>query len=134
MLSRLVSTSLTTVNRPSRKSVGRTVATKGMKTAFDSDRKPMATSELDSAMTYSELRAEASAYVELLALCSTKCSVVMAESKPPSFARSSMPPSRRQTNSACVLCLARKKRTSQPQRHREHGVEELDEFLCGSLW
>ena len=83
MLSRLVSTSLTTVNSPSMKIAGRTVAANGRNMPLEVDRKPIATSELDRAITYSELRAEASAYVEPLAPWSTKCSVVMAESKSP---------------------------------------------------
>ena len=60
MLSRPVSTSRATVNRPSTNSAGSTVDANGMKASGEFARKPIATSELDSAMTYSELRAEAS--------------------------------------------------------------------------
>src|SRR4030095_13323570 len=80
MFSRLVSTRRATADNPSRKIAGSTVATNGASSSRDVDRKPIATSELDSAITYSVLRGAASEIVELTAFCSTKCSVVSAES------------------------------------------------------
>lgn len=79
MFSRAVSTSRTTVNIPSRKTAGSTAATNGMNASGDCDMNPIATSALDSANTYNELRAAASEMVELAAVCSTKCSVVNAD-------------------------------------------------------
>src|SRR5688572_16637017 len=80
-LSSAVSTSLTTVKTPSTKTAGSTIAANGINTSEEPATNPSATSELESAMTYNVLRAEASEYVELFAVCSTKCSVVRAESK-----------------------------------------------------
>jgi hypothetical protein len=51
MLSSEVSTRRTTVNRPSRNSVGSTVAANGTNASGELARKPIATSELDSAIT-----------------------------------------------------------------------------------
>ena len=81
LLSSVVSTSLTTVKIPSTKIAGRTIAANVTSTSREPATNPIATSELESAMTYKVLRAEASEYVELFAVCSTKCSVVKAESK-----------------------------------------------------
>jgi hypothetical protein len=68
MLSSPVSTSRTTVNKPSRNTAGRTVATKGLNRSCDCDKNSMATNELDSAMTYNVLRPAASETVELWAV------------------------------------------------------------------
>jgi hypothetical protein len=51
MLSSAVSTSLTVVKSPSRKTVGSTVAANGINTSAELERNPIATSELESAMT-----------------------------------------------------------------------------------
>jgi hypothetical protein len=68
MLSSPVSTSLATVNIPSKNTAGSTIAANGRSTSVELDRNPIATSELESTMTYNVLRADASEYVELCAL------------------------------------------------------------------
>ena len=65
MLSRLMSTSRTTVKTPSRKTTGSTLAANGSNASRDWAKNPIATSELDSAITYSVLRTPASEIVEL---------------------------------------------------------------------
>src|SRR5215213_4959299 len=79
-LSSVVSTSLTTVKTPSTKTAGSTIAANGINTSVEPATNPIATSELESAMTYNVLRAEASEYVALFAVCNTKCSVVSTDS------------------------------------------------------
>jgi len=51
MLSSPVSTSLTTVKIPSKKTVGSTISANGINTSAEPERNPIATSELESAMT-----------------------------------------------------------------------------------
>ncbi|HYS14474.1 MAG TPA: hypothetical protein VEN28_14280 [Burkholderiaceae bacterium] len=68
MLSSVVSTSRATVKIPSRKTAGSTIAANGINTSAEPERNPIATSELESAMTYNVLRADASEYVELFAV------------------------------------------------------------------
>src|SRR5262245_14633084 len=73
-----VSTSRTTVKIPSRNTTGSTVATSGTNACLDPTENPMATSELDNAMTYNDALVPLSLTVVLAVDWSTKCSVVSA--------------------------------------------------------
>src|SRR5262245_29868783 len=73
-----VSTSRTTVKIPSRNTTGSTVATSGTNARLDPTENPMATSELDNAMTYNDALVPLSLTVVLAVDWSAKCSVVSA--------------------------------------------------------